>query len=214
MPRPSPERTRTTEAVAGLVLAGGQSSRFGSDKASALLAGRPLLQWVISALGGVCESIVVVRAARQVLPKIESQAPVRVVEDVYPGKGPLAGLVTGLAATNAELCFAVSCDAPRVRPEIVSWLAAQAGGHDVVCPRVGGVLQPLCAVYRVATCLPAFRDLVERDLLKLVAALEEVDTLIVPEEDVLAVDLDLRSFVTANRPETLAGIQRIVDERS
>lgn len=214
VPTPSRERTSATEAVAGLVLAGGQSSRFGSDKASAPLAGRPLLQWVISALEGVCESIVVVRAAEQVLPKIESQAPVRVVEDVYLEKGPLAGLVTGLAAINAELCFAVSCDAPLVRSELISWLATRAAGHDVVCPRVGGVLQPLCAVYRVATCLPVFRDLVERDLLKLAAALGEVDTLVVPEEDVLAVDPDLRSFLNANRPETLAEIQRIVDERS
>jgi molybdopterin-guanine dinucleotide biosynthesis protein A len=214
VPRPSPERTRTTEAVAGVVLAGGQSSRFGRDKASALLGGRPLLQWVVTALEGVCESIAVVRAAGQALPEIESRVPVRVVEDEYPGKGPLAGLVTGLAATDADLCFAVSCDAPLVRPEIVSWLAVRAGGHDFVCPRVDGVLQPLCAVYRRATCLPVFRDLVERDMLKLVASLEEVDTLIVPEGDVLAVDPDLRSFLNANRPETLAEIQRIVDERS
>jgi molybdopterin-guanine dinucleotide biosynthesis protein A len=203
-----------TEAIAGVVLAGGQSSRFGSDKASALLGGQPLLQWVIAALEGVCESIVVVRAAGQALPAVESRLPVTVVEDVYLEKGPLAGLVTGLAAANVDLCFAVSCDAPLVRPEVVSGLATQAVGHDVVCPRIDSVLQPLCAIYRRETCLPAFRDLVERDLLKLVAALEEVDTLIVPEEDLVAVDPDLRSFLNANRPETLAEIQRIVDERS
>lgn len=214
MSTPSRERPRSIDAIAGVVLAGGQSSRFGSDKASVLLARRPLLQWVVSALDGVCESIVIVRSAGQALPAIESRIPVTVAEDEYPGKGPLAGLVTGLAATSAGLCYAVSCDAPLVRPEIVSWLAARAVGHDVVCPQVGGVLQPLGAVYRVATCLPAFRDLVERDLLKLVVALEEVETLVVPEAELLSVDPDLRSFVNANRPETLAEIQRIVDERS
>lgn len=202
------------EAVAGLVLAGGKSSRFGGDKASALLGGRPLLQWVISALDGVCDSIVVVRAVGQMLPGVESQAHLRVVDDEWPGKGPLAGLVSGLAATRADVCFAVSCDAPLVRPELVPWLAARAGGHDVVCPQVNGVLQPLCAVYRPTTCLPVFRGLVERDLLKLVAALDELDTLVVSEAEVRTVDPDLRSFRNANRPETLAEIQRMLDERS
>lgn len=202
------------ETLVGLVLVGGKSSRFGDDKSSALLGGRPLLQWVVSALDGACDSIVVVRAAGQALPEIESNGPVRVVEDNYPGKGPLAGLATGLAAVDADLCFAVSCDAPLIRPELVSWLAAEAAGHDVVCPRVDGVLQPLCAVYRTASCLRIFRELVERDLLKLVTALDEIDTLVVPEEAVRAVDPDLRSFRNANRPETLAEIQRILDERS
>ncbi len=202
------------ESVAGLVLAGGKSSRFGSDKASALLAGRPMLQWVVSALGSTCDSIVVVRAAGQVLPGIDSPVPLNVVEDEYPGKGPLAGLVSGFPAVRADVCFAVSCDSPLVRPELVAWLAGEAAGHDIVCPYVEEFLQPLCAVYRPTTCLPVFRDFVERDILKITMAFGPLDALIVREPDIRAVDPDLRSFRNANRPEALADIQRMLDERS
>ena len=204
-----------TDPITGVVLVGGKSSRFGSDKASALLSGRPLLQWVIAALDAVCDSIVVVRAVGQILPAVESPVPLVFVDDEFPASGPLAGLVSGMAATTSSLCFAVSCDAPLIRPGLVPWLAARAaGGHAAACPDVGGMLQPLCAVYRPVACLPVFRDLVERDLLKLAAALRHVDTLVVTEADILAVDPDLRSFRNANRPETLAEIQRILDESS
>lgn len=199
-----------SESVAGLVLAGGKSTRFGSDKASALLLGRPMLQWVVAALERTCESIVVVRADGQVLPYIESQVPLDVVGDQYPAKGPLAGLVSGFPATQTDLCFAISCDAPLVRPELIPWLAARAVGHDVVCPKIDGFLQGLCAIYRPASCLPVLRNLVERDLLQVGAALCELDTLVVRDSDVRTVDADLRSFRNANRPEALAELQRLV----
>lgn len=203
-----------TDPITGVVLVGGKSSRFGSDKASALLSGRPLLQWVIAALDAVCDSIVVVRAVGQILPAVESPVPLVFVDDEFPASGPLAGLVSGMAATTSSLCFAVSCDAPLIRPGLVPWLAARADGHDAVCPDVGGMRQPLCAVYRPATCLPVFRELVEHDMLKLAAALRHVETLVVPEEEIRTVDPELGSFRNANRPETLAEIQRILDERS
>ena len=57
-----------TETIAGLILAGGKSTRFGTDKAAAPLAGRPMLQWVVDALAGVCEEIVIVAALGQELP--------------------------------------------------------------------------------------------------------------------------------------------------
>ena len=57
--------TREREPIDGLILAGGKSSRFGSDKASARLRGRPLLQWVLSAIEPVCRRIVIVKAQGQ-----------------------------------------------------------------------------------------------------------------------------------------------------
>jgi molybdopterin-guanine dinucleotide biosynthesis protein A len=195
------------ENLTGLILAGGKSTRFGRDKASAPLAGRAMLQWMARALEPVCAGLVVVRARGQELPAIETALPAVVVEDEYDELGPLAGLVTGFGAVETELCFATSCDAPLLRPELVELLAARAAGHDIVCPLVERFLQPLVAVYRPATCLPVFRDFVERRVLKITAAFGPLRLDAVPEEDVRRTDRDLRSFRNANRPEEAAAIE-------
>ena len=192
--------------VTGVILAGGKSSRFGSDKASARLLGKPLLQWVVSALEPVCEALVVVRAAGQVLPRIDCARPPVETEDRYEDKGPLAGLVSGFAMVGTEFAFAVSCDAPLVRPELVQLLHERAASADIACPLVEEHLQPLVALYRVATCLPVFRDCVENGRLKITAAYGRLRLVVVSESDIRAVDPDLRSFRNANRPETLAEI--------
>jgi molybdopterin-guanine dinucleotide biosynthesis protein A len=200
-----------TEPLTGLILAGGKSSRFGSDKASALLQGRPLLQWVVGALSEVCNAVVVVKAAGQALPAFECRVAVDVVEDLYEGKGPLAGLVAGFGSVRTPLCFAASCDAPLVQPALIHLLADRAAEHDIVSPFVGGFLQPLVAVYRPASCLPVFRDFVERDLLKITAAFGPLDSVIVAESEVAEADPGFSSFLNANRPERLAEIAALLD---
>ncbi len=193
-----------------VILAGGKSSRFGSDKAAAILRGRTLLQWVVSALEPICDRFVIVTAVGQEFPLLESERPWSAAHDRYEGKGPLAGLVTGFAAVETDLAFAISCDAPLVRPELVQLLMGSAGAADVVCPLVEMHLQPLVALYRVETCLPVFREAVEADRLKITAAFGPLRTRVVDETAVRAVDPDLRSFRNVNRPETLAEIEALL----
>ncbi|HXU23683.1 MAG TPA: NTP transferase domain-containing protein, partial [Tepidiformaceae bacterium] len=73
--------TNAEAAITGVILAGGKSTRFGSDKAAALLLGRPMLQWSVSALGAVCDELVVVVAKDQVLPAFDAPVPVKVSVD-------------------------------------------------------------------------------------------------------------------------------------
>src|SRR5688572_21072822 len=146
--RPLGLRLSTHEPVTGLIVAGGKSTRFGTDKASAIVAGRPLLEWVVGGVSSACEAIVVVRAQGQQLPEVRGRIPLTVVEDLYREKGPLAGLVSGFPAVTTPLAFAASCDVPLVRPALVSGLAMLTRGSDVVVPHVEGFPQPLLAVYR------------------------------------------------------------------
>lgn len=201
------------EETDGLVLAGGRSTRFGSDKASAPLRGRPLLQWVVAALEVQCRQIVIVKASGQVLPALETTAALTIVEDRYPGKGPLAGLVTGFPHVKSALCFATSCDAPLLRPGLVEYLRRLAEDYDVVCPFVDGFHQPLAALYRAERCLPVFEDNVARDLLRIVPAFEGLRTRLVSEDEVREADPAFDSFRNANRPERLAEVEAILAER-
>jgi molybdopterin-guanine dinucleotide biosynthesis protein A len=194
-------------SLTGVILAGGKSSRFGSDKASAPLLGKPMLQWAASALSGVCGELVIVVAEGQELPPFEVTVPVRTVVDRYPGKGPLAGLATGFSAVRTELCYATSCDAPLIQPALVELLAGLADDYDIVCPLVEDYLQPLTAVYRAAACGPVFEEFIARDVLKITAAFGPLRMRVVREDEVRAADPELESFVNANRPEVVAEIE-------
>jgi len=197
------------EGLTAVVLAGGKSSRFGSDKASALLRGRPLLQWVLDAVGQVCEAVVIVKARGQVLPDATCDVPMTVVEDLYEAQGPLAGLVAAFEAVDTPLAFATSCDSPLTEPALIRYLASRAADSDVVCPLVDGHPQPLVAVYRAAACLPVFRENVERGQFgswsPRGARRKTVD-----REEAATADPRLRTFLNANTPERLAEIDALL----
>lgn len=195
--------------LAALILAGGRSTRFGSDKASALLAGRPLLDHVARALAAVCDDVVVVRAKGQVLPAVS--VPVRVTDDRHEGLGPLAGMVAGFEVLQAPLAFVVSCDAPLVQPALVRLLAGEAASADIALPFANGFPQPLVAVYRVETCLPAFREAVERGDLKITAAFKGLRVRRVDEAALTVADPQLLSFRNTNTPEALAELAPLVE---
>ena len=208
-----PSRSLPPEPLTGLVLAGGKSSRFGSDKASAIVSGRTLLEWVLVALAPVCESLVVVRASGQVLPRLDLGTPIVIADDLYGEKGPLAGLVSGFEAVRTPLAFAASCDVPLLRSALVAGLAALAGEYDVVVPHVDGFPQPLLAIYRPSSCLGPFRQAVEDERLKITAAYAGLNVRVAREADVRQFDPDLSSFRNLNRAEDVDEIAALLARR-
>ena len=206
-------RAGPDEQVTGLVLAGGKSTRFGSDKASTVVSGRTLLEWVLLALAPACDTVVVVRAPGQALPRVECARPIVIVDDLYEEKGPLAGLVSGFGAVRTPLAFAASCDVPLLVSPLVTALAALAPGYDVVVPHVDGFPQPLLAVYRPSTCLDVFRQAVEDGRLKITAAYAGLNVRVVRESELRQFDPDLSSFRNLNRAADVQEIARLLDRR-
>jgi len=145
--------------AAGIVLAGGRSSRMGRPKAALEWHGSTLLRRVSGVVGrAVGGPVIVVRAPGQELPPLP--ADIRVVEDAREGRGPLQGLAAGLAAARdeADAAYASSTDVPLLHPRFVRRVVdALEDDVDVVLPEVGGFPQPLAAVYRTELA-----DVVER----------------------------------------------------
>ncbi len=145
--------------AAGIVLAGGRSSRMGTPKAALEWHGSTLLRRVVGVVGrSVDGPVVVVRAAGQALPDLPEG--VQVVDDAREGRGPLQGLAAGLAAVRhrADVAYASSTDVPLLHPRFIRRvLAALDDDVDVVLPDVGGFRHPLAAVYRTGLA-----DVVER----------------------------------------------------
>jgi len=99
-------------AVGCIVLAGGKGLRLGQDKALEIIGNRSLLERVISYLNFFNSDIIIVTAPNQSYPQLGGYPKLRVVTDIYPGKGPLGGIYTGLKASDSFYNLVVACDMP------------------------------------------------------------------------------------------------------
>jgi molybdenum cofactor guanylyltransferase len=159
---------------AGIVLAGGRSSRMGTPKAWLDWHGTTLLRRTCGIVArGADGPVVVVRAPGQELPELPGG--VRIVEDARDGKGPLQGLLAGLEAVEAEVAFVASTDMPFLHPRFVAAVCAAAEHADVAVPHIGGYRQPLAAAYRTELA-PLVQELVEQDRMKPAFLFERCDT--------------------------------------
>jgi molybdopterin-guanine dinucleotide biosynthesis protein A len=159
--------------TAGIVLAGGRSSRMGAPKAWLAWHGTTLLRRTCAIVArGAGGPVVVVKAPGQELPELPDG--VRVVEDAREGRGPLQGVLAGLEAVDGELAFVASTDMPFLHPRFVAAVCAAVGDADAAVPRVGGFVQPLAAAYRT-TLAPLVSELLADDALKVSLLPERCD---------------------------------------
>lgn len=153
--------------AAGIVLAGGRSSRMGSAKAALEWDGSTLLRRVTGIVARAVDGpVIVVRAPGQQLPTL---APgVEVVEDAAEGRGPLQGLAGGLRAVGdrASVAYLSSTDVPLLHPAFVRRVVGALGeNEDVVLPEIVGHRQPLAAAYRTSL-LSIVDELIAADRLR------------------------------------------------
>jgi molybdopterin-guanine dinucleotide biosynthesis protein A len=130
--------------VTAFVLAGGQSSRMGSDKALLEVDGQRLIERMLAIARAVSGDARIVGSGEKFGGFAE------VVEDEFSGCGPLAGIHAALRSSGAELNLILAVDMPFVQPQLLAYLADQAAASFamVTVPHVEGRWQPLCAVYR------------------------------------------------------------------
>jgi molybdopterin-guanine dinucleotide biosynthesis protein A len=193
---------------AGIVLAGGRSSRMGTSKAALEWHGSTLLRRTAGIVARATDGpVVVVRAPGQALPELPPG--VDVVDDPREGLGPVQGLAAGLAATagRADVAFVCSTDLPFLHPAFVRRvLRAAHAGADVGLPVARGYPQPLAAAYRTALA-PLAERLVAEGRLRPAFLFEEcvvtrMDEAALRGDPILAaLDPELDSVLNVNEPD-------------
>jgi molybdopterin-guanine dinucleotide biosynthesis protein A len=149
-------RASSEPESAGFVLAGGQSSRMGRDKALLEFAGRPLIAHALAILQKAGLPAKIAGAIPPARASLQAFAPV--VEDATPGLGPLSGICAALAATSARHAVFLPVDLPLLPPSLLVFLLrhAQLTGAAVTIPSLSGFMQTFPAVIDRAA-LPALQ---------------------------------------------------------
>jgi molybdopterin-guanine dinucleotide biosynthesis protein A len=147
--------------ITAAVLAGGRSSRMGTDKALLELDGKPLLDIALEKCGGFSRVLISANDAAKY-----ARFGASVVPDLIPGQGPMSGFHAALKAAETDYVFFLSCDMPLVPEDFIASMAEKVqkkvpGTIQAVVPFAGGFWQPLCSIYH-KSCVPLIEDALSR----------------------------------------------------
>jgi len=189
------------------IQAGGQSSRMGEDKALRTFLGRPLIERVIARLRPVASELIVTTNR----PEAYAFLGLPLFRDLKPDRGALGGLYTALACATSPLVGVAACDMPFASADLFQ-AAGQIlldEGADVAVARMEVGYEPLHAVYRRATCLPAIEAAIDEGLWKVVAWFPKVRVRILELDELHRWDPSGRAFSNVNTPEEFADAERL-----
>ncbi|MGD8402199.1 MAG: molybdenum cofactor guanylyltransferase [Anaerolineales bacterium] len=184
------------------VQAGGESRRMGQDKALMSFLGRPLIQRVVDRLSPIADEMIVTTNN----PDDYRFLGLSLFPDLKPGRGALGGLFTALSSATCDVVAVVACDMPFANTSLIeasSRLLVEAEA-DVVIPDSGGGLEPMHALYRRETCLPAIESAIEADKWKLISWFPQVKVRIIQPDEVKTYDPSGLAFWNLNTPEEFA----------
>jgi molybdopterin-guanine dinucleotide biosynthesis protein A len=188
--------------ITGVILAGGESRRFGSNKALALLRGKPLIQHVADRVTSIFNDCLLVTNSPQQYDFLNMET----IFDRYRDMGPLAGIHAALQHTGNSWIFVIGCDMPAVTTDAINFLCSLAeDSYDAVIPWLKTGAEPLCGLYHKTVF-----DRIELQLKNNEAQVKELLGNIVvrkvKEKELQTVAVDTRAFVNINREQDLESL--------
>ena len=180
--------------VEAFILAGGASSRMGTDKSQLLIDRQTFAERISETLLKLTDSVTLV--GRQLDTSVLPSVP-----DVYPQWGALGGLHAALTACKRDWAIVAACDLPFVTGDLFSFLAALRLDHEAIVPiQPDGRPQPLAALYRVDPCRQRATELIEAGRRRPLDLLEAVKTRWVSFDEIRNLEQSERFFVNINTP--------------
>ncbi|PFG13903.1 molybdenum cofactor guanylyltransferase [Bacillus sp. es.036] len=196
--------------ITGLLLAGGESRRFGSPKAFATYYDKPFYQVVLNQLHPVVDEAMIV-TKMNLLKQFNMQVTenIRVIKDeeAFEGMGPLAGIYSGINQSNGDYYLTVACDMPFVTDGLFSLLIEERLMHRdamAIIPVSSGRRQPLCALYH-SSCQPVIEELLISGKRRMNDLLQSIDVHFVEVEN------RERQFLNVNTREEFKLVQKEID---
>jgi molybdopterin-guanine dinucleotide biosynthesis protein A len=197
------------------IQAGGQSSRMGEDKALKPFLGRPLIQRVIERLSLIADELIVTTNSPEDYSFLNTSTGsvhrLRLVSDLKPGRGALGGLYTAIASASHPIVAVVACDMPFASSalfEAANRILVEDEA-DVVIGKTDEGYEPIHAIYRRETCLPAIESAIEADMWKVIAWFPQVKVRVLTPDEIKRYDPSGLAFWNVNTPEEFSKAEKI-----
>jgi len=190
-----------------VVLAGGLSTRFSTDKALLPIHGKPMVQYVAEIVGSAFAHVLIVTNSEETRSAL---ADYHVITDLIPHQGPISGLHAALKVLPTEWAFVVGCDMPFVNVALARYMFSLRQGYDVVVPRNGELYETLHALY-ATRCAPLIEDQMRRGRRRLVSFFGEARVCEVSASTCRVFDPELRMFYNVNTPAEFASLLQTLE---
>lgn len=187
--------------MTGIILAGGENSRMGMNKAFLVLEGERLIDRMLKIYRNLFSEVILV--TKQPLHYLDLD--VTIVTDIYPAGKALGGIYTGLFFASCPRAFVAACDMPCLNTRFIAWMMEQAPAYDIVVPESAGGLEPLHAIY-AKSCLPRMKHRIMQDKLRITDFYKGMKCLTIPDSILKTFDRSNRMLANVNTPEDLAKI--------
>ncbi len=197
--------------MTSIILAGGKSSRLGRSKALQAIGGKSLIQWVVDRLAILSTEIIIATAYGEAIPS-SSAVRIKTVADIYPGKGPLVGIYSGLIASSSSRAIVVGCDTPFLSVGLLEYMTQICSTFDVIVPRIKKKVEPLCAVYS-KNCLAPIQVLLEQNELSINRLFDMVQVRYIEEDEINSFDPEYLSFFNINSQADLERARKLAAEK-
>lgn len=195
------EQSQKSHSIA--LIAGGRSSRMGTDKGLLSFMGKPLFMYIIDQVTALSDDVFVISNH----PERYTSSEYPIYQDKIPGIGALGGLHSALVHAQHDLCFALACDMPFVNKGILTHLHKNADQFDVVIPQLDTEkLEPFRALYR-KTCLPVIEEAIHSGERRAIGFLSRVRTQKIPRSELIRFNPALDTFLNINTPLDLEVIE-------
>jgi len=184
-----------------VILTGGESKRMGADKASVVLSGESLLEHVLAQLEPLFSDMLIsVREKR-------SDIAYPQIVDGSKQRGPMVGIKSALEVVKTDWVFVIACDMPFISTGLIQHLAGLRSPHDAVVPFAFDRPQPLFGFYN-KTCLPLMEARMKQGQRSMIRLLDDLDTFLLSEQQVKAMDPELKSLLSLDTMEDVKEVER------
>ena len=190
----------------GVILAGGENSRFsGKNKALIRIGGKRVLDRIYEVFTILFDKIILVTND----PVQYMEWDFDIVTDIFPFRSSLTGIHTGLFYTVTPYAFFIACDIPFIKKELIEILLDSVEANiDIVIPETSKGVEPLCSVYS-KRCFKPIEEQLEKKSLKIQRMFKKVRVKKIPEDILRTIDPGLISFSNINTPDDLARAKQI-----
>jgi molybdopterin-guanine dinucleotide biosynthesis protein A len=183
--------------------------RLGRVKALERINSQSLIERTIERLSPPAQSVLVVTSEEQSGIISTARLKAKTIVDLYPGKGALGGIYTGLTSADTFYNLVVGCDMPFLNRDLLRYIINQTSYFDAVVPKVHGMLEPLHAVYSIG-CLAPIREMMEKNRLEISHLFSLVKTRYIGEDELEEFDSNHMSFFNINTLSDLKKAKELI----